>query len=134
MSARKQVASQFLTDVLGGGRFDLLARLTTTSYADRSLPSGVTPQMAIEAFRAAFPDAAVEVDHQVEEADTVVSRWTVRGSHTGDFFGVPPTGRHITMEGFSEYRFDGDRMAESWVLYDQLGLMQQLGAVPAPTA
>lgn len=127
MSSRKSIATRFLTEVLGGGRFDLLDELVSANYADRSLPSGVTPRTAIEAFRAGFPDTTVHVEHQVEEGDTVVSRWTIEASHTGDFFGVPPTGRRISLAGFSEYRFCEDKMAESWVTYDQLGLMQQLG-------
>lgn len=133
MTERKQVAARFLHDVLGGGRFELLPELVTNEYADRSLPSGVTPRMAIESFRGGFPDAEVRIDSQVEEGDRVITRWTVHASHSGDFFGIAPTGRTIEMEGFSEYRFEGDRMAEGWVTYDQLNLMQQLGAVPAPS-
>ena len=131
MSDRKQVARRFLCDILGGGRVELLAELVTDDYADRSLPSGVTPRLAIEGFRAGFPDATVSIDSQVEEGDTVVTRWTVRATHTGGFFGVPATGRPIVMSGFSQYRFDGPRMAESWVTYDQLGLFQQIGAPAA---
>ena len=131
MPDRKQVARRFLQDVLGAGRFELLSELVTDDFADRSLPSGITPRQAIETFRAGFPDAAVAIDSQVEEGDTVVTRWTVRATHTGDFFGVPGTGRRIEMSGFSQYRFQGDRMAESWVTYDQLGLLQQVGALAA---
>lgn len=129
--SRKRVARQFLEEVLGGGRFDRLAELVTDDYADRSLPTGLTPRTAIEAFRAGFPDAAVSVDHQVEEGDHVVSRWTLRATHTGSFFGIPASGRPVVMTGFSEYRFEGDRMAEAWVDYDQAGILRQIGALAA---
>jgi predicted ester cyclase len=131
MSDRKQVARRFLQDVLGAGRFELLPELVTADYADRSLPSGITPRQAIESFRAGFPDATVTIDSQVEEGDTVVTRWTVTATHTGDFFGLPASGRPIVMSGFSQYRFDGPCMAESWVTYDQRGLLQQIGAPAA---
>lgn len=131
MSDRKAVARRFLEEVLGGGRFEVLDELVTPDYADRSLPSGLTPVQAIAAFRAGFPDASVYVDNQVEEGDRVVSRWTLRATHTGDFFGVAPSGRPVTMTGFSEYRFERGRMAEAWVDYDQAGVLRQIGALVA---
>ena len=130
-STRAEVARRFLEEVLGRGDYELMDALVVDGYADRSLPDGVTPRMAIEAFRGGFPDAAVSIEHQVEGDDTVVTRWVATGTHTGEFFGIPATGRRMTMEGFSEYRFEGDRMAESWVVYDQLGLLRQIGAVAA---
>lgn len=131
MSDRKAVARRFLEEVLGGGRFEVLDELVTSDYTDRSLPSGLTPVQAIGAFRTGFPDASVHVDNQVEEGDRVVSRWTLRATHTGDFFGLAPSGRPVTMTGFSEYRFEGGRMAEAWVDYDQAGVLRQIGALVA---
>jgi predicted ester cyclase len=61
----------------------------------------------------------------------VVTRWTLRGTHRGTYQGVAPTGKQITMAGVSIYRFAEGKVAEGWVSYDALGLLQQIGAVPA---
>ncbi len=131
MSPHKHIAGRFLEEILGGGHFERLGELVTDDYADRSLPSGVTPRAAIEMFRAGFPDASVRIDSQIEEGSQVVTRWTLSATHAGEFFGLAPTGRPVLMTGFSQYRFDGDRMAEAWVDYDLLGLLRQIGAVAA---
>ena len=127
----KTVARRFIEEVLGKGNFGLLPEITTESYLDHNLPSGVTPQQSIAAFRAGFPDAQVKVEEVIAEGDKTVVRWTMQGTNSGSFFGMPPTGLPIKMSGISMYRIAGGKLAEAWVQYDQLGLMQQLGAVPA---
>ncbi|HSP76021.1 MAG TPA: ester cyclase [Cryobacterium sp.] len=79
-------------------------------------------------FLAAFPDTSVTIEDVVAEGDKVVSRYTVRGTHTGssDEYG-PPTGRPMVMEGITVYRFSGGKLAEMWDRYDTLAVMQQLG-------
>jgi steroid delta-isomerase-like uncharacterized protein len=78
---------------------------------------------------AAFPDAHYTVEDLIAEGDKVVSRFTVRGTHRGDFTGIPPTGKVVTMTGIAIYRLAGGRRVEEWVNVDLLGLMQQLGAI-----
>ena len=56
----------------------------------------------------------------------------MRGTHTGEFQGIPPTGKQVTMGGISINRFAEGKLAEHWSQFDSLGLMQQLGVVPAP--
>ncbi len=86
----------------------------------------------IGAFRTAFPDIHQAYEDQLVEGDTVASRWTVTGTHQGDLFGIPPTGKPITMPGMVISRFAGDQIAEEWEEFDQLGMMQQLGVIPSP--
>lgn len=126
----KSLARQFLEQVVGNGRLDLIAELTTESFADHSLPSGVTPAASISMFRSAFEDMALTIEDQIAEGDRVATSWTMTGTHTGDFSGVPATGRPVRMSGISLYRIEADRMAEAWVQYDQLGLMAQIGGLP----
>lgn len=82
-------------------------------------------------FLAAFPDTSVTVDDVVAEGDSVVTRYTVRGTHGGatQEYG-PPTGRQMVSEGITLYHFTGGRVAELWDCYDTLAVMRQLGLDP----
>ncbi|HEX2156502.1 MAG TPA: ester cyclase [Actinomycetes bacterium] len=91
-------------------------------------------QQVIEAWRAAFPDVRSTVEEQVAEGDRVVTRWTARGTHTGDFQGMVPTGRSFTLTGITIERVVDGKIAEVWVNRDDLGLLSQLGALPAPAS
>lgn len=86
----------------------------------------------IGAFRTAFPDMHMVFEAQLAEDDTVASRWTMTGTHQGDLFGIPPTGKRMTISGIVISRFVGSQIAEEWEEFDQLGMMQQLGVIPAP--
>src|SRR5215207_10967342 len=87
----------------------------------------------IEYFRNAVPDLTYTVEDQIAEGDKVVTRYMVSGTHQGEFFGVPGSGNRIRMSGIMIDRFDEDgKMVEEWPEYDLLGVMRQLGAVPAP--
>ena len=79
-------------------------------------------------YLAAFPDTSTTIEDVVAEGDNVVSRYTVRGTHTGttEEYG-PPTGRQIVMEGITLYRFTTGKLAEMWDRYDNLAVMRQLG-------
>ncbi len=64
------------------------------------------------------------------EGDDASARWTLRGTHTGSFVGLPPTGRPVEVPGILMLRFAGDRIIEGWSGFDALDLMQQLGVLP----
>lgn len=82
----------------------------------------------IDRIRAAFPDWHEAVEQMVAEGNTVVTRYTSTGTHRGDFGGIAPTGRPITMPEISVYRVARGKVAEQWCVFDQLGHLQQLGA------
>lgn len=86
----------------------------------------------IAAQREAFPDFRFEIKELFAHEDKVVARWQVSGTHRGEFLGLAPTERRATVEGISIDRWAGDRIAESWIAYDLLAILQQLGAAPAP--
>jgi steroid delta-isomerase-like uncharacterized protein len=79
-------------------------------------------------YLAAFPDTSATIEDVIAEREKVVSRYTVRGTHTGttEAYG-PPTGKQIVMEGITLYRFSGGKLAEMWDRYDNLAVLQQLG-------
>jgi steroid delta-isomerase-like uncharacterized protein len=84
-----------------------------------------------EAMIAAFPDIERSIEDLVAEGDKVVARWTARGTHTGDFQGLPPTGKVATSSGITIFRIADGRIVEEWSESDMLGLLQQIGAIPS---
>jgi steroid delta-isomerase-like uncharacterized protein len=84
-------------------------------------------------YRTAFPDLRITVDEQIGEGDVVVNRWTATGTHEGDLMGIAATGKQATTAGVNINRISGGKLVQGWGLFDQLGLLQQIGAVPVPT-
>src|SRR5690606_17580698 len=77
----------------------------------------------------AFPDAHLTVDDQIAAADEVVTRWTTRGTQTGDLPGIPATGKQVTVTGITISRIENGKIVEDWQEWDQLGMLRQLGVV-----
>jgi steroid delta-isomerase-like uncharacterized protein len=82
--------------------------------------------------RAAFPDRRFVVEDMIAEGDKVSARFTMRGTHKGELRGIAPTGREVTMTGIDMIRLSEGKMVEDRVEVDQLGMMQQLGAIASP--
>ena len=80
--------------------------------------------------RNAFPDFTVTADDMIGEGDKVATRWTVRGTHKGDFGNLPATGKQVTMTGITLSRFVDGKAVEHWWSGDDLGMLQQLGVIP----
>ena len=85
-----------------------------------------------EAFWSAFPTSRITLEDVIPEGDEVACRFTLRATHGGEFNGIPATGREVTLPGITILRFAGGKCVERWSQADFLGLMQQLGVVPAP--
>ena len=109
-------------------------------YADYTLHSpGMPDVQGTEAFKAfvtryrtAFPDIHFTIEDLVADGDKVAWRATTRGTHRGELMGIPPTGKPIVVSSSIVSRFEGGKWAEDWVLIDMLGMLQQLGVIPAP--
>jgi steroid delta-isomerase-like uncharacterized protein len=86
----------------------------------------------LQGFAAAFPDGQITVEGAVSEGDLVASRWTITGTHRGEFQGVLATGRQIAMPGVDFSRVVDGKIADHWAQFDIVGVMQQLGAMPPP--
>jgi len=86
----------------------------------------------LAARRAAFPDCRFVVEEVIAEGDKVSARFTMRGTHNGELRGIAPSGREVTMTGIDMIRLAEGKMVEDRVEVDQLGMMQQLGAVASP--
>lgn len=79
-------------------------------------------------FKSSFPDGAHTIEDQITDGEQVCTRWTWSGTHTGDFMGMPPTGRRVSIEGMNIDRIASGKIIERWIQYDALGLVQQLTA------
>jgi steroid delta-isomerase-like uncharacterized protein len=136
----KAISRRVGEEIFNGGDLDLADELYAPDYVlhDPSLPEDLHGPEGLKRYvamtRAAFPDARVTVEDQVAEGDKVVDRWTARGTHTGEFMGIPPTGRRIEVSGVTISRFAGGKIAEDWYQGDDLGMMRQLGVIPSGEA
>ena len=81
----------------------------------------------IEAMHTAFPDSQTEILHIVEDGNKVAIHWQTNGTHQGEFMDVPATGRSVSVTGASFLRFDGDKLAEEWVIWDPRELLSAVG-------
>jgi len=107
---------------------------STYTHHDSSTPDvGRGPESEkkrVSLYRNAFPDLRLTIEDLIAEGETVMARWSCRGTHRGDLNGIAPTGKQFTISGVSIARFASGKMVEGWVNWDALGLMQQLGVVP----
>ena len=102
---------------------------SSSHLPERLGPAGV--REGIRRIKAAFPDWREDVDEMIAEGNRVVTRYTSRGTHRGEFRGIAPTGRAITVREISIYRIAKGKVTEQWCLLDELDRLQQLGALPA---
>ena len=120
-----------------GTAFDCIGDVYAPNFVlhDPSLPEPLRGHEALAAFMravlAAFPDCHYTIDDLFAEGDRVVLRASCRATHQGEFAGVPATGKEVTIALVSILRFENGKAVEEWQMVDSLGLMQQLGAIPA---
>jgi len=108
----------------------------STNLKDHALPPGIPEgfegrRMFYSAFLAAFPDLHVHIEDTLAEGDKLVMRWSAHGTHTGELMGIPPTGKQVSVGGTAIDRFENGQSVEHWEIFDQVGLMQQLGVIPS---
>jgi steroid delta-isomerase-like uncharacterized protein len=118
------------------GDLAIIDELVAPEFVSHSAPPGLPPGPAgvkawVQIFRSAFADLYSVVDDVIAEGDRVVERFHAGGTHRGDFFGIPPTGRSGTITGINLFRVVDGRIVEHWGNGDDLGLMQQLGVIPS---
>ncbi len=132
------VARRWTEEALDGGN---LAVLDEILAADIVYAAGVFPELrgrdavkrALGALLTGFPDARFTVDQVIADGDVVAIRWTGRGTHEAAFLGVAPTGNSVEWTGINVYRIACGRIAEGWSEADGLGILRQVGALPAAT-
>ena len=134
----KAIVRRLFEELWNKGNLSVADQLFSPNYAhhDPSTPDfGRGPESERKRatlYRTAFPDLQLTIEDIIAEGETVMARWSCRGTHKGDLSGIAPTGKQFTISGVSIARFANGKMAEGWVSWDALGLMQQLGVVPEP--
>jgi predicted ester cyclase len=82
--------------------------------------------------RSALPDFHSTLEDMIAEGDKVAERFTGRGTHKGEWMGIAPTGKQVTIQGMAIHRITDGKIVENWTNMDMLGVMVQLGVVPPP--
>jgi predicted ester cyclase len=120
LTANKEAVTRFNRDVIERGDPDAFRALVADTFVNRTAPPGAPA--GPDGFRAffegvlrpAFPDLRVEIHDQIAEGDKVTTRKTLRGTHRGDLFGIPPTGRSVAIEVVDIVRLEAGRYVEHW--------------------
>jgi steroid delta-isomerase-like uncharacterized protein len=120
------------------GNLDVAVEVYARDYVghDPSNPEDIrgleAAKQAAADYRKAFPDLRVTVEDVIAEGDKVAARLRFRGTHRGELDGIAPTGRRVDCTGIVISRMEGGKIAEDWANFDDLGMMQQLGAISKP--
>jgi steroid delta-isomerase-like uncharacterized protein len=132
---------RFFDEVCNGRRMEVADELFAVDhrYHDPSIPGVATGPAGIRQnpgpvvpYQSAFSDAHWHVEEMLAEGDTVVTRWYGTGTQDGDLPGIPAAGKQVFVPGLWWQRIVAGKIAESWQVWDTLGMLQQLGVIPVP--
>ncbi len=133
----KAVLRRFFEEVWNEGNLDAIDEIFSPNFTAHTAQPGTPPdregvKQFVIAYRSAFPDVQLRVEDQVAEGDKVVTRFSSHGTHQGELMGIPATGKEINITGIGFHRVEGGQIVDGWTEFDRMGMMQQLGVVPAP--
>lgn len=134
----KMLATRVVEEGINKNNWDVIAQGLAADYVEHNAPPGFVPGLEgfkqfLTMFRATFPDFHYTIDDTIAEGDKVVQRITGHGTMEGSFAGMPATGKHASWGETHISRVGSDgKFVEHWAVVDQLGMLQQLGLVPAP--
>jgi predicted ester cyclase len=133
----KALVRRFVDEVQSQGNVDAIYEFCSPEFVNHSAPPGLPPdregiRVVTAMFRGAFPDSYFTVEDMIAEGDKVTTRKTFHGTHEGEFMGIPPSGRQVSMGLIDIVRICEGRVVEHWSVGDNLGMMQQLGVIPQP--
>jgi steroid delta-isomerase-like uncharacterized protein len=141
MADLKALTRKFIDEVWSQGKLDLLEQLVASECVthDPAAPGGEIRgldgiKQLVSMYRHAFPDTQFEINDLILEGNKVAARLTVSGTHKGALMGIPATGKRVSITGTTITHFRDGKQVESWASYDQLGMLQQLGAAPSMQA
>jgi steroid delta-isomerase-like uncharacterized protein len=137
LETNKAISRRIVEEIFNEGRLEAADEIVTPDFIGHD-PASPEPIIGPEGlkrnadgYRTAFPDVRLTIEDEIAEGDRVVTRWTARGTHQAELFGIPATGKQATVTGMTIDRIVDGRIVESWTNWDTLGLLQQLGALPA---
>lgn len=132
---RKKTMDRVINDIIGEGKLDAVDELYTPNFIWHAPSVELRGRGQLKGlfdnFRNAFPGRTYTYELMLFTGDFVVGRWVLEGVQKGPIMGVKPTGKKIRTTGITIHRFEGNRIADEWEEFDGLGMLRQLGAVPA---
>ena len=133
----KALAGRWLDEVWNKVNLTAVDELCTTDFTFSYAEPGVSNdregyKQTVIMLTSGVSDLKITLEDMVAEGDKVAVRWKGSSKHTGEFMGMPPTGKQLAMTGISIIRIEGGKIVEEWGEMDMMGLMQQLGAFPPP--
>ena len=136
--ANKALVRRYIEELWNNRDLSVVDEIISPTYlfhsqsapADLDGPDGVRKHFAM--ITAAFPDVQFTIEDLIAEGDKVVVLWTGRSTHQGDYMGVAPTGKDLTTVIVAIHRIEDGKLAETWVCWDNLAMLRQLGAFPPP--
>jgi len=134
----KALVRRWIEEAFNRGNVNIVSELFATNYVNHDPgtpglsqgPEGA--KQFVTRYRSAFPDARITIEEMFAEGDKVVTRWTASGTQRGSLPGIPATGKQSTVSGITISRIMGGKIAEDYLNWDTLGMLQQLGVFPAP--
>jgi steroid delta-isomerase-like uncharacterized protein len=135
--SNKALSRRLLEEAFNAGNIDVVDELVTTDVVnhDAALPEAMigrdAAKASIRGYRTAFPDLRITIEEQIADDQGVATRWSAKGTQEGELMGMPASGKQATVTGITIDRIVDGRIAESWTNWDTLGMLQQLGVVPA---
>jgi steroid delta-isomerase-like uncharacterized protein len=135
--ANKAVVRRFYEEIFNKRNLALVAELTTPEAISHESSPGLANgpegvRQVVNMLSSAFPDHHTTIEDMVAEGDKVAVSTTLSGTHQGGFMGLPPTGKRFSQRQYHILRVADGKIAEHWAVRDDLGMMQQLGAIPEP--
>jgi predicted ester cyclase len=134
----KAITRRLVEEIFNRGNMSMVDELLAPDFVEREeLPPGMPRdregvKLLTTMLHSAFPDFKATIDEIIAEDDKVVLRQTWSGAQKGEFMGIAPTGKSVSFGVIDILRFAGGKLVEHWGLIDNMSLMQQLGAIPAP--
>ncbi len=131
----KALVRRLYEEAFNKGNLAVVDEILAPNYVRHGLAPGAPPgpentKQVFAAMRAALPDVHSTVELMVGEGDKVAAQVTSRGTHKGEFMGIAPTGKQVTVTAIGIYSFAGSKLEEAWIQMDELGMLRQLGVVP----
>ena len=135
----KALVRRFFEEAFGQGHLAVVDEVMASHWVDHT--TGTPPGLAngsegakqlISLYRKGVPDLAFHIEDQLAEGDKVVTRWRSGGTQAGELFGMAATGKKAIVTGITIDRCVDGKIVESWGVFDQLGMLQQLGLAPTP--
>ena len=138
LEGNRALIQRFVEETFNRGNLDIVDEIYAPDYVGHTAGSPeqtLGPEDVKEfvgLYHSAFPDLHTAIEDIVTEGDKAAYRWTAVGTHQGEQLGVPPSNNRVELTGITIERIEGSKIVETYNNFDQLGMMRQIGAMPAP--